>query len=454
VSRRVPRCDRRAFVAAAGALLGATVFPALASAMGRIPLGGRCSMHVPWPTSSIDPHDLRDPAAALFASAIADSVYGLDAAGNPYPTLAAALPSREGDTAVVRLREGMRTARLAPLDGRDLISSVERARARGAVAVLADIPRPVRHAKDPLAAVFPGADPGRLARALASPMVALLPRTFNAAAPDGTGAFRADPGPARLLLMRNASAARGPAFLDAIEVVRSESLMTSLRAFEAERDDLGWLGVGLHANRRGAVRFDLGVAAWIVLATSPDAGLFGQPGVAQRLVDALPPERLAHLALGALPPAQGDPAWGGPPAELLVDEAAAHLVEIAEAIAPILSRPGHEVTSTPVPRTELARRRARGLLTLDLVRPLGPGPFHALLALATADDRARAVDLARHPPRLGPDATWRSLTSTLRLGVIAEVRIAGGVAPEIGLSRAASGDGWDLGATFRRPVKR
>ncbi|AUX26075.1 hypothetical protein SOCEGT47_066300 [Sorangium cellulosum] len=452
MSRSLPR---RAFLGGAGALLGAAALPAPARAMGRTPLGGRLSMHLPWPTSSLDPHDLGDPAAALFASAIADSLYGADASGNPYPTLAAALPSREGDAAVVRLREGLRTARMARLDGRDIVSSVERARARGAAAVLAEVPRPQRHPKDRLAAVFPRADPARVARALASPMVTLLPRGFDPAAPDGTGAFRADVGPQQLTLTRNDVAARGPAFLDVIEVVRSGDLTTSLRAFEAERDDLGWLGAGLHTSRRGAVRFDLGVAGWIVLITGPEAGLFGQPGVAQRLVDALPPERLAHLGLAALPRGHGDPAWGGPPAELLVDESAAHLVEVAEAIAPILSRPGHEVTPAPVPRAELGRRRARGKATLaiELVRPLGPGPLSALLALATADNRARALDLARHPPRLGPSAAPRSLTATLRVGVVAEVRIAGAVMPSVALARAIHGEGWDLGATFRRPAR-
>jgi peptide/nickel transport system substrate-binding protein len=448
--------ERRALLAGAGALLAGAVLPGRAVAMGRTPVGGRFSVHVPWPTSAIDPHDLRDPAAALFASAIADSVYALDASGNAYPTLAAALPSREGDAAVVRLREGLRTARGAALDGRDLVGSVERARARGAAAILADVPRAERHPKEPLAAVFPGADPGRVARALASPIVALLPRSFSPTAPDGTGAFRADCGAAQLTLQRNPVASRGPAFLDAIDVLRSEDLTTSLRAFEAERDDVGWLGAGLHTNRRDAARFDLGVAAWIVLSTGEAAGLFGQPGVAQRLVDALPPERLAHLGLGALPLSRGDAAWGGPPAELLVDEAAAHLVELAEAVAPILSRPGHEVTKTPVPRAELARRRARGgaLLSIDLVRPVGPGPLNALLSLATADDRARAVDLARHPPKLPSGTSPRSMTSTLRLGVIAEVRLAGSVAQDVALARAAVGEGWDLGATFRRPAKR
>lgn len=84
------------------------------------------------------------------------------------------------------------------------------------------------------------------------------------------------------------------------------------------------------------------------------------------------------------------------------------------------------------------------------MRPLGPAPVHALVALATADDPARARELARHPPRLAPDVRPRALTSALRLGVIGEVRVAGGVVPDATLARAAIGEGWDLGATFRR----
>jgi peptide/nickel transport system substrate-binding protein len=256
-----------------------------------------------------------------------------------------------------------------------------------------------------------------------------------------------------MTLTRNVNAARGAAYLDAVEVIRADDLKTSLREFEAERDDVGWLGAGLHSSRRGSVRFDLGAAAWVVLVTGAEAGPFGQPGVAQQLADGLPPERLAHLALGALPAARGDPGWGGPPAELLVDESAAHLVEVAQAVAPILSRPGHEVTATPVARAELGRRRARGAaLAIELVRSMGPGSLQALLSLATADGRSRAVDLARHPPKLSAGTPARALTSMLRVGVIGEVRVAGAVMPDLVLARAEAG--WDLGASYRRAARR
>jgi peptide/nickel transport system substrate-binding protein len=457
------RPSRRSFLAQVGISLGALAYgPAISEAwaMGRTPLGGRLTMHVPWPTVGIDPHDLRDPTAALFATAIADPVYAIDASGMPYPALAS-LPTREGSDTVVRLREGLRTARFAALDARDLVASVERARFRGAAALLAAVPRPVAHKADLLAANFGPVDPIHVTRALASPLVALLPRAFDPGAPDGTGAFRADISPTGITLRRNLNAARGPAFLDAIEIAPAEDLKASLRSFETERDDIGWLGTGLHDGRAGAVHFDLGRAAWIVLITGPDAGSFGLPGVAQRLVDAIPPARLVPLGIGPMPAGtrgapSGNPAWGGPPAELLVEDASLHLVEIARTVAPILSRPGHEVTATPVSRAEMARRRAKGKATLaiEVVRALGPSSLHTLLSLATAEDSSRGKDLARSPPTLATDASARSLTGMLRVGVLGEVRITGGAVPDIVFARQASGEGWDLGATFRKPIKR
>jgi peptide/nickel transport system substrate-binding protein len=465
------RVARRRFLAALGSASFAAALelsPRRASAMGRTPQGGRVTLHVPWPTTSLDPHDLADPAAALFAAALADPLYGMDLATSaPYPSLAS-LPTREGAATVIRLREGLRTARGAPLDARDLCASVERARVRGAAALLVGVPRPTPRRGDLLVAEFGEADPTQLARALASPLTALLPRAFDPGAPDGTGAFRADVTAGGIGLTRNLNAARGPAFLDAIDVAPALDLKTSLREFEAEHDDIGWLGMGLHDGRKGAMRIDLGRAAWVVLVTSAEVGAFGLPGVAQRLVDAIPAERLAPLGLGAAPlpgvpsspvraqssaPALlSDASWGGAEAELLVDAASPHLVEIACGLATLLSRPGHEITALPIARAELARRKARGKapLTLELVRALGPSPLHTLLSLASAEDLSRARDLARSPPRLAPGTPARALTGALRVGVLGEVRIEGGAAPDIVFARHPSGEGWDLGATYRK----
>jgi peptide/nickel transport system substrate-binding protein len=450
---------RREFLTTAAAALGsASLGSREASAMGRTPVGGRVTFHLPWSTATLDPHDLRDPMAALFGSAVTDTLYALDANGFPYPALAASLPAREAGETVVHLREGLHTARGVPLDNRDIAFSVERARARGAAGVLASVPKPLLRRGDPFAVVFDTMEPLALARALSSPIVALLPRRFSPTLPDGTGAFRADVSPTGLVLARNVNAARGAAFLDSIEVAPAEDLKTSLRAFEAEADDLGWLGMGLHDRRKGAVPFELGRVAWVVLIVGPDGGPQATPGVAQRLVDAIPVARVAHLGLG-LPPsaAGGDPSWQGPSTELLVDESAPHLLEVARTVAPVLSNPGHEVTMKPIPRAELARRRAGGRATLaiDLVRWVGPGPHYAEVALATAEDPTRGRDIAKAPHASGHGTfAVKSLTGLLRVGVLGELRVQGGIIPDVALAKPLLGEGWDLGASHRKLVKR
>lgn len=444
------RQSRRAWLAgAAGAIASVALGAPEALALGRTPTGGKLAFRVPWALSSIDPHDLRDPAAALFAHAIFDPLFAVDATGAPYPTLATALPQREGAGTVLRLREGLRTARGTALDARDVIASIDRARARGGSALWTDLPKPAAHPTERLAVVLGSADPIKVAKALASPLFSLVPRAFSATSPDGTGAFRATLKGGKLSLSRNTHAARGAAFLDAIEVESASDLKASLRQFEAERDDLGWLGTGLFGGRKGAVKFDCGALAWVVLVTGTDAGAAGAQGAAQRLASALPAERLAHLGLGTLPAATGSPAWTGPKTDLVVDETATHLVEIATTLAPILGSPGHEVTVAALPRAEVAKRRGKAALVLDVVRPLGPGALNTLLALASAGDSARAAELARKPPK-SPSSSARALAASLKVGVIGEVRASGGVVPDVTLAKGAVNDGWDLGASFRK----
>lgn len=450
------RLSRRSFVAAA--LASSTLgFAGAGHALGRTPLGGRFSLHLPWPTRSIDPHDLGDPTAAFFASAVADALYDFDVSGQPIPALAAALPSREAAGTLVRLRPGLETARKILLDARDVIASIERARARGASVLLGDVPKPSAHPTDPLAVVFGKTDPSRLARVLASPLVSILPRGFDPLSPDGTGPFKADCGERELVLSRNPRAARGHAFLDGIDVRRADDLATSLRRFEAERDDIGWLGLGLHGERKGASRFDLGPLAWIVLwVNGRAAGPSGLPGVLQQLLDAIPPERISHLGLGGLSSVNGVPlpAWSGPSLELFVDESSAHLVEVARTIAPILSRPGHELSVVTAARSEILRKKAKGQIAMavEVVRPVLPGPLGALLSLSTADDPERAKEMGKSPPKLPPQASVRTLTRSLHVGVVGELRVSGGKMPDLVLAQGASG--WDLGASFLASRRR
>ncbi|HZO14032.1 MAG TPA: hypothetical protein VFB62_12260, partial [Polyangiaceae bacterium] len=91
-----------------GALAG--LWSADALAMGRVPIGGKLELSLPWSTVRIDPHDLFDPLAAIFGTMIFDPVYGRDANGHVFPTLADGMPRVEDGQTVVRLRAGLRSA--------------------------------------------------------------------------------------------------------------------------------------------------------------------------------------------------------------------------------------------------------------------------------------------------------------------------------------------------------
>ena len=70
------------------------------------------------------------------------------------------------------------------------------------------------------------------------------------------------------------------------------------------------------------------------------------------------------------------------------------------------------------------------------------------MSLAAASDPASGLELMRRPPKL-PSFAPRTLTRTLKLGVIGELRVAGARAPDVHLAKNPVGDGWDLGGTYR-----
>jgi peptide/nickel transport system substrate-binding protein len=407
--------------------------------LGRTPYGGVLRLVVPWGLERIDPHAADDAIAALFANAIADPLYALDALGRPYPALAAALPQSTARGLELRLRPGLVTARGQALDAADVAASLARARRRGAL-----VPEARRlGGQDRLGLVFAGSSPEGLVEALANPLAAILPRNFSPLAPDATGAFSAELAHGHLLLRRNPRAARGPAFLDSIEVRTVTDLAEALRAFESGTVDLGWLGAGLHQARPNALSFRGTGYGWAVLRTGKRAGSWGAPGVAQKLLDGIAAERLRHLGLEGLAPAAADAIpWGGGNVSLQVAEDAPQLVLVARALAALLRRPGHEIEVTAVPRPELVTRRtARDYaLMLDFVRGLGPGRDRVEEAFVSAENPELAKNLAR---RFGSDA--RAVCRTLTLGVIGELWVAG--AHDSSFQRLA---GWQLGNVFRR----
>lgn len=439
--------SRRALLAGLALFLSAPS----AHGRGRPPLGGKLSFRLPWPLGPIDPHRLDDPLAAIFGDALFDTLYAQQPDGQIAPLLAETDPEPEGAGLRVKLRAGLRTARDRPLATKDAAASIARARSSGAKGWLGDIPAP---RDDGRSLLFAMKDASRLVRALASPLVAIVPASFAPEAPDGTGPFRFASTSSGMTLARNRLAARGPSFLDEISVRAAPTMPASLVAFEAGTDDLGWFERGLHEPRAGSKSFDFGAVGFATLFTGRDASDWDGPGIAQRLADGIAYARLSSLHLGAAWPAEAEQGWGGPPVSLIVREDAPWLVAVATAIAATISRPSHEVTVKPVPSAELASRRTSRLfgLALDVVRPAAPNSLGSMVALATADNPARALEIVAHPPKLG-DVAARTLTRTLRCGVVGELRIVGGRMPEVVLAPAGGG-GWDLGASYRSAKPR
>jgi peptide/nickel transport system substrate-binding protein len=433
--------DRRTFVGCLCAAAASALVQNTAWALGRTPLGGTLRLSLPFAMGPLDPHAADDPLAALLAPALTDSLFVLDTEQNPHPALAAELPRVTADGVRVTLRPGLVSARGKPLDGRDLVFSLARARERGGAAMLGELPAALRDPSEPLAAVFPRADAKVVAVALASPLCALVPRGFDPRAPDGTGAFRAISTSNGFLLERNATAARGPAFLARVEIALGGDLAESLRAFESERADVGWLGAGLYRARAGAVAFEGASIGWVVLRTGHDAGRWSAPGLAQDLLDGMPHASLAHLGLVSGTEVRGPgAAWGGGNVELLAPANAPQLVELANAVAAAFSVHGQRVTARALAPKDLAERRASGryALLLDFVRAAGPPGRATLLSLLGAANPALA---ARPPNAASYDP--RDIARTLPLGVLGALRVAGARLPSVhGL------ESWQLGNVF------
>jgi peptide/nickel transport system substrate-binding protein len=393
--------------------------------------------------------------------ALFDTLYTRDERGNLTPSLAEGDPVFENGFVNIPLRSGLRSAAGKELDARDVVFAIERARKSGARALLSDVPAAWLQRGGIGFATKDAAMVPRIHRALASPLTALVPRGFDPDAPDGTGPFRLRRRGDGFVLLRNPFASRGAAFLDEVALWEAPDLSTSLRAFETGRDDLGWMGSGLHEPRPGAKPFDFGAVAHAVLFTGKDLGTWDAPGVAQRICDSLPPARLSYLALGSAWSQAQDNGWAGPPTTILVREDSAWMVELARAIAATLTRPDHEVTVRTSSDAEVVRARqsrAFGLL-LDVVRPMwGVGTsanvsfswnsMGMYAALILADNPSTAGALWQRAPRLGADVSARSLTRTLRVGVVGDVRVTGARAPDLSLAGYHTG-GFDLGATTK-----
>jgi peptide/nickel transport system substrate-binding protein len=427
--------SRRAFFASSAITAGA-------AALGRTPYGGRLRLSVPWPLTSLEPASLNDGFSALFAGAVCEPVYAQDGAGNPYPTLAEALPTTLENGCRLSLRPGLTTAAGRALTGHDLVATLARARTRGAAGLLGELEPPRVDGKDPLAVVFARATPDAVARTLSSPLLALVPRSFSPVAPDGCGAFRVELGRGRAVFSRNPNAARGPSYLDGIDVTATSDLAELLRGFEAGQTDVGWFGTGLYRTVKDAVAFEAPRYAFAVLLAGKAAGAWGAPGTLQALLDAVPAQQISHLGLRGLPAqTSGSAAWGGPSTSIAVPGGSPQLVAVARALAASLSTPGHQLITVEKTAEELAAlyaSRQFGLL-VDCVRAPSSAPRELELALRTV----ASPDAAKRAPRTAP-ASPRELGKSLPLGVIGELSCWGSRRAELrGL------EAWQLGAVWR-----
>lgn len=408
-----------------------------AFARGRAPVGGKLTLRLPWPLATVDPHAIDDAGAAFFGAALFDPL--LPVLGDD--------PEPIGAELRIKMRPGIASSTGKAIGSREALAAIARAKTMGASGWLADIPSPRR---DGESLVFAMKDKDRLTTALSSPLTAIVPSGFSALVPDGTGPFRAERRGATLVLVRNDRAVRGPSFLDSIEVSSAPDLSASLRAFEAGTDDLGWLGLGLHGAKGGAKPFDAGPVGWTILRTGKEAAGWDAPGVAQRLCDGLDPGKLAYLVPGTPWTVQPDTGWGGNPCEIIVRNDTPYLVEVARAIAALLSRPSHEVKVAELSPADFAAKRASRTyaLAIDVARPLAPGPLGTLVGLASADDQTAAADIVKHPPRQA-DVPARQMTRTMRVGVIGEMREQGGRLADTLIPSFSTGFGWDLGGATR-----
>ena len=428
--------SRRGFLAAAAA-------SSAARAMGRTPYGGRLRLAVPWPIVSLEPASLSDGFSALFASAAFEPLYAVDGAGNPYPALADALPSKLDAGCRLTLRAGLETAGGRGLTGADVVATIARARSRGGVGLLGELENPRVDAKDPLSVVFAHGAADVVARTLANPLLALVPRNFSPLAPDGCGAFKVELSRGRAVLTRNPKAARGASFLEAIEVTSVNDMAELLRGFEANQTDIGWFGTGLYRAVKDAVAFETPRYAFAVLMAGKAVGAWGAPGTLQALLDAVPAQQLSHLGVRALPTqASGSVSWGGPATTIAALANAPQLLAIARALAGTLSTPGHELTVVEKTAEELLalqNSRQFGLL-LDAVR----APTAAARDIEIALRTAASPEAAKRAPRTVAQSP-RELGRQLPLGVIGDLTIWGARrAPFVGV------EAWQLGAVYLR----
>lgn len=405
------------------ALLGSSLpllCPSAALAKRRPRYGGTSQLFLPLDVTRVDPHDPHDLSATLFGEALFETLYARTQAGSIYPTLASGLPKEKNGRTFVELRPQLSFSSGRNIDANQVVSSLRRSIANSPSLKELGTVSTVRGTS--LTLSFSQKDSQRLLALLTSPRAAIVPSDFSPSAPDACGAFRAFMSGNTLRLKRNPLAPRGGAFLDEV-VIHSATISDCLRAFEARRSDLGFLGAGLHRERLGVARFRLEPVGLALLLPGTRRRTQMPVGSLHEALARLPEGPLA--ALGVERTRHAPQRLGGGDAELAVSQGEPWLVAVAEEIRNAWSARGHTLVVKALPKTQLAQLRKTGQFDLML-------QFLGSRGISEAETTSHLFQLdGRPPPRGGRTLSPLESGRQLSLGIIGALTPSGATSAEI-----------------------
>lgn len=407
-------------LAMCAALSASLTRPTTASARRRPRYTGSSRLHLPLNVTSIDPHDPRDLTAALLGNALFETLYATSSSASVYPTLAATLPKYEKGRCIVELRPKMSFSSGTTINASQVVSSLERAKQFSPWLQELGAIRGV--AGSSLRVAFSQKDPKLIARLLASPRASLVPRDFAPDAPDTSGAFRVEQTGTTMRLKRNPLAPRGGAFLDEVWI-ESASVSDCLRAFEARRSDLGFLGAGLHRERKGVERFSMRPVGFALLLPGQELRARTPVGTLHEVLARLPQAPLS--ALGVDRPRHTPHRWNGGDVNLIVPAEEPWLIALADEMESALTRKDHTVTVKRVPSRQIPRLEGDGAFDL-LLR------FFGTRGVPEAEAARQLFRLDGKPaPRGGRILSPLESGRQLSLGVIGAMTPSGSHSPDV-----------------------
>lgn len=412
------RPGRRALLGLLTSAAASLSWPSHALGRRRPRYGGSSQIFLPCNLSRIDPHDPHDLTVTLLGGALFETLYGRSPTGAIYPTLASGQPTQKNGRTIVELRPRLSFASGRRIDANQVMSSLRRSQAASPALAELGAVETVRGA--PLQLSFAVKDPSGLVQLLSHPRAAIIPSDFSPGAPDTCGAFRITRTGAILNLARNPLAPRGGAFLDEV-IIHSASVSDCLRAFEARRSDLGFLGAGLHRERQGIARFRLNPVGLALLLPGAQRRAQMPVGSLHEALARLPEGPLS--AVGVERKRHAAQRWNGGDAELAVSQEEPWLIAIAEEMRSAWSTKGHALTLRALPSTQLSLLRRSGNFDL-MLHFLGSRSIPA----RETTNHLFQVD-GRAPPRGGRTLSPLESGRQLSLGIVGELSPSGATSP-------------------------